>query len=68
MNFHMEWARKENQKVLLKLLKKRRGKQSFFKKLISDKDSWKAIEDKILWMIQIWADTFMMHEDQFPHV
>jgi len=26
MNFHMEWARKENQKVLLKLLKKRRGK------------------------------------------
>ena len=32
------------------------------------KDNWSQIEDKVLWMIQIWADTFMMAEDQFPYI
>ena len=26
------------------------------------------IEFKILYMIQLWADTFMMHEDEFPYI
>lgn len=24
------------------------------------------IEDKILYLVQLWSDTFMMREDQFP--
>ena len=23
---------------------------------------------KTLYLIQLWADTFMMHEDEFPHI
>jgi hypothetical protein len=26
------------------------------------------IEYKVLYMIQLWADTFMMHEDEFPFI
>lgn len=26
------------------------------------------IEDKVLYLIQLWADTFMMHEDEFKPV
>ena len=29
----------------------------------NEKQDWKVIENKLLWMIQLWADTFMMHED-----
>ena len=36
--------------------------------MFDKKGNWKIIEDKLLWMVQIWADTVMMHEDQFPHI
>ena len=26
------------------------------------------IEHKVLYLIQLWADTFMMHEDEFKHI
>ena len=32
------------------------------------KKNWVKIENKVLWLMQLWADTFMMHEDQFPHI
>ena len=27
---------------------------------------WEKAENQLLYLIQLWADTFMMHEDQYP--
>lgn len=27
---------------------------------------WRAVEDRVLALVQLWADTFMMHEDTYP--
>lgn len=26
------------------------------------------VEDKILYLIQLWADTFMMHQEEFKNI
>ena len=31
------------------------------------KDRWRRVEDKTLELIQLWADTFMMYEDDFKY-
>lgn len=30
------------------------------------KKRWDKIEDLLLYLIQLWADTFMMLEDEYP--
>lgn len=27
---------------------------------------WEKVEEHMLSLIQLWADTFMMHEDRYP--
>lgn len=50
----------------LKILEKRRGKLSILNPLIStNKQIQRSIEDKLLFLIQIWADTFMLHEEEY---
>lgn len=54
--------------VLVGLLKRRRKKLSVLEKLARlYKDAgWRKIEDQVLGFVQLWADTFMMHEDKYP--
>jgi len=26
------------------------------------------VEDKVLYLIQLWADTFMMHQEEFKNI
>eukprot|EP01022_Parablepharisma_sp_SALTPOND_P003845 TRINITY_DN115_c0_g2_i1.p1 TRINITY_DN115_c0_g2~~TRINITY_DN115_c0_g2_i1.p1 ORF type:complete len:416 (+),score=55.69 TRINITY_DN115_c0_g2_i1:339-1586(+) len=46
-----------------------RGKPSLFASFasIESKARRQTLENKILYLIQLWADTFMMYEDKFPH-
>jgi hypothetical protein len=50
------------------LLKRRRKKLTIFDKMIGlyKEPVWRELEDKVLGLIQLWADTFMMQEDKFP--
>jgi hypothetical protein len=60
-------ATKQYAAVLLKLLERRRGKglkHKFWSKEV--KKRWDVIEDTLLYMIQLWADAFMMLEDEYP--
>jgi hypothetical protein len=53
--------------TFVKLLERRRGKglkHKFWSKEV--KKRWDLIEDTLLYLIQLWADTFMMYEDEFP--
>jgi len=61
--------------VLVKHLKNRRPKKSTILKKLPNplggtsqkkKESMVDIEEKILYLVQLWADTFMMYEDKFP--
>lgn len=54
--------------TLLRLLKRRRGKGGLMAKLEKKekKRVWFDVEEKTLYLVQLWADTFMMHEDDFP--
>ena len=54
--------------TMLKLLKRRRGKAGLMAKF-ENKDKkrvWFDVEEKALYLIQLWSDTFMLHEDDFP--
>jgi hypothetical protein len=53
--------------VFLKLLDRKRGKgikHRFYNKDM--KKRWTQIEIILLYLIQLWADTFMMKEDEYP--
>jgi lipoate-protein ligase A len=54
--------------VLLASLKRVRGKHKVIKKLETKSVSlrWESSESRLLGLIQVWADTFMMKEDEFP--
>lgn len=56
--------------ALLKMLEVRRGmKKSFFNGLIAKKPEIQTqIEEKLLFLIQLWYDTFMLHESEFKEV
>eukprot|EP01016_Furgasonia_blochmanni_P037846 TRINITY_DN4500_c0_g1_i3.p1 TRINITY_DN4500_c0_g1~~TRINITY_DN4500_c0_g1_i3.p1 ORF type:complete len:679 (+),score=146.98 TRINITY_DN4500_c0_g1_i3:146-2182(+) len=65
MRFHYEVTSKRFQEALLRLLKRKRGKAGLFDSMFKDKKLWEKIETKVLYLIQLWADTFMMHQDDF---
>lgn len=37
-----------------------RGKSSLIKSMTSNKDNWRKIQAKILYLIQLWYDAFML--------
>lgn len=53
---------------LVQLLKRRRKKLNLVEKLagIYKNTGWRKVEDRVLGLIQLWADTFMMQEDAYP--
>ena len=53
---------------LVQLLKRRRKKLNLVEKLagIYKSTGWRKVEDRVLGLIQLWADTFMMQEDAYP--
>jgi hypothetical protein len=68
MNFHYYANKGALVPALIKLLKRRRRKLNVLDKLAGlykDK-GWRKVEDQVLGLIQLWADTFMMHEDKYP--
>mmetsp|Transcript_3591 Transcript_3591/g.3543 ORF Transcript_3591/g.3543 Transcript_3591/m.3543 type:complete len:119 (-) Transcript_3591:1253-1609(-) len=66
--FHKLLAQDQFSEIFLLLLKSRRGKTGLFKKFQSKqvKLSWEKSQDQLLYLIQLWSDTFMMHEDEYP--
>ena len=53
--------------MFLKLLERKRGKGLKHKFYTKDvKKRWDRIEEVLLYLIQLWADTFMMMEDEYP--
>lgn len=53
---------------LVALLKRKRKKLNVLDKMtgLYKEAGWRLVEDKVLGMVQLWADTFMMQEDKFP--
>ena len=65
---HRYLSTTEYAKVFLRLLERKRGK-GYFKHMADSKDTkrrWDSIEHMLLYLIQLWADTFIMHEDEYP--
>jgi hypothetical protein len=56
-----------HQQFLL-ILKSRRGKAGLKEKVRgkNKKAGWDTNQDKLLGLIQLWADAFIMKEDQYP--
>lgn len=54
--------------AFLSSLKRVRGKHKVMQKMESKevRNRWEKAEFQLLGLIQIWADTFMMQEDEFP--
>ena len=52
----------------MQLLKRRRKKLNLVEKLagIYKSPGWRGVEDRVLALVQLWADTFMMQEDAYP--
>ena len=52
------------------LLKKRRGKKGILSKKEKGEEKLfkEKAEEKALYLIQLWADTFMMYQDRFAGV
>lgn len=69
MRFHYELLSKPFCKTILKILQKRRGVKQMFNNLVSkDSHVQRQIEDKVLYLIQLWYDTFMMDEGEFKEI
>jgi hypothetical protein len=53
---------------IVQLLKRRRKKLNLVEKLagIYKNPGWRKVEDRVLALVQLWADTFMMQEDTYP--
>jgi len=68
MHFHRYVNNRGLLPALVGLLKRRRKKLNMLDKLAGlYKDrGWRKIEDQVLGLVQLWADTFMMHEDKYP--
>ena len=67
LNFHRYLATKKFAGVFLKLLDRKRGKglkHKFWSKDV--KKRWDKTENILLYLVQLWADTFMMMEDEYP--
>jgi hypothetical protein len=54
---------------MLKLLQRRRDKAKYGTKITKSSNQLKAdAEDKALYLLQLWADTFMMHQAEFRNI
>jgi hypothetical protein len=68
MHFHRYANNRGLVPSLVGILKRRRKKLNVLDKLAGlykDK-GWRKIEDQVLGLVQLWADTFMMQEDKYP--
>jgi hypothetical protein len=45
-----------------------RGKSSFLKDLRSNSDNWNKIEAKVLYLIQLWYDAFILDESVYNNI
>lgn len=69
MKFHYELLGKPFCQTVMKILQKRRGMKPLFNNLISkDYKIQTNIENKLQYLIQLWFDTFMMHEGEFKEI
>ncbi|OMJ92014.1 hypothetical protein SteCoe_5331 [Stentor coeruleus] len=68
VNFHRYVCTRDMMPNIVQLLKRRRKKLNLVEKLagIYKNQGWRKIEDRVLAMVQLWADTFMMQEDTYP--
>ncbi|CDW84727.1 tom1-like protein 2-like [Stylonychia lemnae] len=68
LQFHKLLSGKEFSDQFLLILKKKRTKGGVLKKIESKQNRLirEQTEDQLLYLIQLWADTFMMKEDHFP--
>ena len=67
LNFHRYIGTKQYAQVFLKLLERWRGKGFVHKFYTNEmKKRWDKIENLLLYLIQLWADTFIMKEDENP--
>lgn len=54
---------------ILRILAKRRKKPEIFNTLVSgNKMRQEEIENRLLFLVQLWFDTFMLHEDMFKPI
>lgn len=67
-NFHQAANKQSFQKNLLGLLKRLRGKSNFLKDLRSNIDNWNKIEAKVLYLIQLWYDAFILEESIYNNI
>lgn len=45
-----------------------RGKSSLIKDLRSNSENWSRIESKVLYLIQLWYDAFILEESKYPYI
>lgn len=45
-----------------------RGKTSFLSDLRSNSDNWNRIEAKVLYLIQLWYDAFILEESVYDNI
>ena len=50
------------------MLKRVRGKSSFIKDIRSNTDNWNKIEAKVLYLIQLWYDAFILEESVYDNI
>jgi len=69
MRFLYELNNKKLVEALLKFLQRRRDRSKYGTKAPKSSNPLKTdAEDKILYLIQLWADTFMMHQAEFRNI
>ena len=47
---------------------KQRGKMNIIKELRSNSENWSRIESKILYLVQLWYDAFILEESKYPYI
>lgn len=67
-NLHQAANKGSFQKSLLGLLRRLRGRSSFIKDLRSNAENWNKIEAKVLYLIQLWYDAFILEESVYDNI
>ena len=67
-NFHQAANKSGFQKRLMNLLRRTRGKSNPLKDFRSNMDNWNKIEAKVLYLIQLWYDAFMLDEAVYNNI
>lgn len=68
LKFHEFMAREDFMAEFIKCVRVVRGKGGFFSKFETKakRELREKMEDQALYMLQLWADTFMMYQDEYP--